>query len=73
MLGQMRGTLTSSTSLSSHTLIIAVSLYQRYTRAVCKLITILLTKNYVGIAALLANVTNNLYCLHNSVALLQHC
>jgi hypothetical protein len=40
-------------SLSSHTLIIAVSLYQQYTRAICELILILLTKNYVGIATLL--------------------
>jgi hypothetical protein len=72
VLGQMRGTLTFSTSLSSHTLMIAVSLYQRYTRAVCTLIPILSTKNYVAIAALLANVTNDLYCVHNSVALLSH-
>jgi hypothetical protein len=68
----MRGTSTFSTSLSSHTLIIAVSLYQRYTRAVCELVLILLTKNYVGIATLFANVTHNLYCVHNNVALLSH-
>jgi hypothetical protein len=60
VLGQIRGTSTFSTSLSSHTLIIAVSLYQRYTRDVCELILILLAKNYIGIATLFANVTNNL-------------
>jgi hypothetical protein len=36
------------------------------------LILILLTKNYVSIATLFANVTNNLYCVQNSVALLSH-
>jgi len=35
-------------------------------------ILILLTKNYVAIAALCANVTNDLYCVHDSVALLHH-
>jgi hypothetical protein len=72
VLGQMRGTSTFSTSLSSHTLIITVSLYQRYTRDVCELILKLLAKNYVSITALFANVTNNLYCVHNNVALLSH-
>jgi hypothetical protein len=72
VLGQVRGTSTFSASLSSHTLIIAVSLYQQYTRAVCKLIPIFPTKNYVGIGTLFANVTNKLYCVHNSVALLSH-
>jgi hypothetical protein len=72
VLGQMRGTSTFSTSLSLHTLIIAVTLYQRYTRDVCELILMLLAKNYVGIATLFANVTNNLYCVHNNVALLSH-
>ena len=60
MLGQIRGTLTFSTSLSSHTLVIIVSLYLQYTRVVCVFILILVTKNYVAITALLANVTSNL-------------
>jgi hypothetical protein len=70
VLGRMRGTSTFSTSLSSHTLIIAVSLYQRYTRAVYELIPTFLTKHYVSIAALSANVTNSLHCVYSSVALL---
>jgi hypothetical protein len=41
-------------------------------RDVCELILILLAKNYAGIATLFANVRNNLYCVHNNVALLSH-
>jgi hypothetical protein len=72
VLGQMRGTLTFSTSFSSHTLIIIVRLYQRCTRAVRERILVLLTKNYVAIVAFFVNVTNNLYCVHNNGALLSH-
>jgi hypothetical protein len=39
---------------------------------VYKLILILFTKYYIGIATLFVNVTDNLYCVHNSVALLSH-
>jgi hypothetical protein len=51
-------------------MITVVSLYKRYTRAVYTLVLTLLTKNYIAIAALLANATNNLYCVHNIVFLL---
>jgi hypothetical protein len=71
VLGQMRGTSTLSTSLSLHALMIIVILYQQYTRAVSELILVLITKNYVSIAALLANVTSNVCCVHNGAALLQ--
>jgi hypothetical protein len=70
VLGQMRGTLTFSTLLSSHNLIIIVNLYQWYTRAACTLVLILLTQDYFAITALFANLINHPYRVHSSVGLL---
>ena len=51
MLGQIRGTSTFSRPLSSHTLIVAMNAHQLCIRAIYKDFALILSENYVAIAA----------------------